>query len=242
MRILAVDTATTSCSVAIVDGASLSAEFTLNKKETHSKHLMEMIETVLKISGFDISAVDGFAVTKGPGSFTGLRIGISTIMGLAAASGKPIVGVSSLEAIAAQVPLSQDLICPLIDARKGEVYFSQYKFISGYLQRQTDEQVTCLEKILDDVKDSCLFVGNGAVLYKNMILEKLGCSASFAPMDHNTIRASTVAHLSMTKFKSKNTDKIENFSPHYIRRSDAELNIRNTSHLLFAGIEAERTP
>ncbi|MGA8179410.1 MAG: tRNA (adenosine(37)-N6)-threonylcarbamoyltransferase complex dimerization subunit type 1 TsaB [Desulfobacterales bacterium] len=242
MRILAVDTATTSCSVAIVDGASLAAEFTLNKKETHSKHLMEMIETVLKISGVDISAVDGFAVTKGPGSFTGLRIGMSTIMGLAAASGKPIVGVSSLAALAAQVSLSQDLICPLIDARKGEVYFSQYKFISGYLQRQTDEQVTCPEKIIDAVKDACLFVGNGAVLYENMILEKLGCSASFAPVVHNTIRASTVAHLSMTKFKGKNTDKIEKFSPNYIRRSDAELSIRNTSHSLVAGIQGEGTP
>jgi tRNA threonylcarbamoyladenosine biosynthesis protein TsaB len=242
MRILAVDTATTSCSVAIVDGVSLAAEFTLNRIETHSKHLMEMIGTVLKISGFDISTVDGFAVTKGPGSFTGLRIGISTIMGLAAASGKPIVGVSSLEALAVQVPLAQDLICPLIDARKGEVYFSRYKFISGHLKRQIDEHVSCPEKVFDDVKGSCLFVGNGAVLYKNMILEKLGCSAAFAPMVNNTIRASTVAHLSMTNFKSKNNDKIEKFSPHYIRRSDAELSLLNPSHPLAAGFKGERTP
>ena len=228
MRILAVDTATISCSVAIVDGGSLTAEFTLNRKETHSKHLMEMIDTILKISGSDLSGVDGFAVTKGPGSFTGLRIGISTIKGLAAASGKPIVGVSSLKALAAQVPLSPDLICPLIDARKGEVYFSRYRFINGRLKKQTEEQVTRPENALADLNESCLFVGNGARLYEDIILKKLGILASFAPMTHNTIRASAVAHLSLAKFSDKKTDKIENFSPHYIRRSDAELKIENT--------------
>ena len=228
MRILAVDTATISCSVAIVDGGSLTAEFTLNRKETHSRHLMEMIDTILKISGSDLSGVDGFAVTKGPGSFTGLRIGISTIKGLAAASGKPIVGVSSLKALAAQVPYSPNLICPLMDARKGEVYFSRYRFINGRLKRQTEEQVTGPENALDDLKESCLFVGDGALIYKDIILEKLGALASFAPMPHHTIRASVVAHLCMAKFNNKKTDKIENFSPRYIRRSDAELKIENT--------------
>ncbi len=232
MRILAVDTATTSCSVAIMDSAALVAEITLNRKETHSKHLMEMISMILKISGCKIFAVDGFAVTKGPGSFTGLRIGISTIMGLAAASEKPVVGVSSLEALAVQVPFSQELICPLIDARKGEVYFSRYRLINGRLKRQTDEQVTCPEKVLDGMKEACCFVGNGALLYKSQILEKLGDFASFAPMVHNTIRASTVARLSMEKFKNNNTDNIQEFSPHYIRRSDAELNIKNSQHCL----------
>jgi tRNA threonylcarbamoyladenosine biosynthesis protein TsaB len=228
MRILAVDTATSSCSVAIVDRASLAAEFTLNRKETHSKHLMEMINTILKISGFDLSAIDGFAVTKGPGSFTGLRIGISTIKGLSAASEKPIVGVSSLEALAVQVGYFPDLICPFIDARKGEVYFSRYRFLNGQLKKQTHEQVTRPEKALGDLKESCLFVGNGALLYKNKILEILGRFASFAPMTHNTIRASTVAYLSIAKFKNKNTDEIDKFSPHYIRRSDAELKIGNS--------------
>ncbi len=228
MRILAVDTATISCSVAIVDGASLTAELTLNIKETHSRHLMEMIDTILKISGSEISSVDGFAVTKGPGSFTGLRIGISTIKGLAAASGKPIVGVSSLKALAAQVPFFPDLICPLIDARKGEVYFSRYRFINGRLKWQAEEQVTRPENALDDLKEPCLFVGDGALIYKDIILEKLGVLASFAPMTLHTIRASVVAHLAMAKFGNQTTDKNENFSPHYIRRSDAELKIENT--------------
>jgi tRNA threonylcarbamoyladenosine biosynthesis protein TsaB len=227
MKILAVDTATTSCSVAILDQTTLAVEFTLNRKETHSKHLMEMIRSILNISGFDLSSIDGFAVTKGPGSFTGLRIGISTVKGLAAAAGKSIVGVSSLEALAAQVPASTNLICPLIDARKGEVYFSRYKVVDGKLQKETKEMVSSPGKVFDGLNESCLFVGNGALLYKRIIMEKLGRIASFAPVTYNIIRASTVAHLSMAKFESNHIDNIDNFSPHYIRKSDAELKIGN---------------
>jgi len=227
MRILAVDTATTSCSVAILDQTSLMAEFTLDREETHSKHLMDMVNTALGMSGLNISDMDGFAVTRGPGSFTGLRIGISTIKGLAAASGRPIVGVSSLEALAYQVSFSPDLICPLLDARRGEVYYSRYRFINGQLERQIKERVTHPDKAVADLNEACLFVGNGALLHQKMLLEKLGNFASFAPVNQNTIRASTVAYLSMAKFESDDTDDIEKFQPHYIRKSDAELKIMN---------------
>ncbi len=228
MRILAVDTATTSCSVAIVDKTSLLTEFTLHREETHSKHLMDMINTALKISGLNISDMDGFAVTRGPGSFTGLRIGISTIKGLAAASGRPIVGVSSLEALATQASLSSDLICPLLDARRGEVYFSRYRFINGRLKKQMEEKVTPPDRAVGDLCESCLFVGNGAWLYKKILLEKLGEFASFAPIIQNTIRASTVAYLSLEKFENSDTDDIGKFMPHYIRKSDAELNLMDS--------------
>jgi tRNA threonylcarbamoyladenosine biosynthesis protein TsaB len=225
MKILGVDTATTSCSVAIVDKSSLLSEFTINRKETHSKHLMEMILAAVKMAGLTFSGLDGFAVTKGPGSFTGLRIGISTIKGLAVASEKPVVGISSLETLAFQVPYSRNLICPILDARKGEVYFSRYRFIDGHLKKQTEERVASPDKAIDDLNEFCLFVGNGALLYKEMILEKMGDFASFAPMIHHTIRASTLAHFSMKRFESNDTDSIEKISPHYIRKSDAELNL-----------------
>jgi tRNA threonylcarbamoyladenosine biosynthesis protein TsaB len=190
MRVLAVDTATTSCSVAIVDKTSLLSEFTLYREQTHSKHLMDMIKAALRMSGLNFSDLDGFAVTRGPGSFTGLRIGISTIKGLAVVLEKPVVGVSSLEALALQVSYSRDLICPILDARKGEVYFSRYRFLNGQI-----------------------------------ILEKMGKFASFAPLIQNTIRASTLAYLSMAKFEKNDTDDIEKISPYYIRKSDAELNL-----------------
>ncbi len=225
MRILAVDTATTSCSVAIVDKTSLLSEFTLAKEETHSKHLMDMIKAALRMSGLNFSDLDGFAVTRGPGSFTGLRIGISTIKGLVVASEKPVVGVSSLETLALQVSYSRDLICPILDARRGEVYFSRYRFLNGHLKKQTKERVAPPDQAVEDLNESCLFVGNGALLYKEMILEKMGELASFAPLIQNTIRASTMAYLSMAKFENNDTDDIEKILPYYIRKSDAELNL-----------------
>jgi tRNA threonylcarbamoyladenosine biosynthesis protein TsaB len=225
MKILGIDTATTSCSVAIVDKTSLLSEFTIDKEETHSKHLMEMIQMAMRMAGLNISDIDGFAVTRGPGSFTGLRIGISTIKGLALASEKPIVGVSSLETLALQVSYSRDLICPILDARKGEVYFSRYRFQNGHLKKQTKECVAPPDKAIDDLNEFCLFVGNGALLYKEMILEKMGEFASFAPMIHNTIRASSLAYFSMKNFENNDTDDIKDVLPYYIRKSDAELNL-----------------
>jgi tRNA threonylcarbamoyladenosine biosynthesis protein TsaB len=225
MKILGVDTATTSCSVAIVDKTSLLSEFTIDREETHSKHLMDMVQASIRMAGLSFSDIDGFAVTRGPGSFTGLRIGISTIKGLAVASEKPIVGVSSLETLALQVSYSRDLICPILDARKGEVYFSRYKLQNGHLKKQTKERVAPPDKAIDDLNEFCLFVGNGALLYKEMISEKLGGFASFAPMIHNTIRASTLAYFSMKKFENNDTDDIEKVLPYYIRKSDAELNL-----------------
>jgi tRNA threonylcarbamoyladenosine biosynthesis protein TsaB len=186
---------------------------------------MDMIKTVLRMSGINFSDLDGFTVTRGPGSFTGLRIGISTIKGLAVASKKPVVGVSSLETLALQASYSNDLICPILDARKGEVYFSRYRFLKGHLKRQTEERVASPDEAVDNLKESCLFVGNGALLYKEMILEKMGEFASFAPMIQNTIRASTLAYLSMAKFENNDIDDIEKIEPYYIRKSDAELNL-----------------
>jgi tRNA threonylcarbamoyladenosine biosynthesis protein TsaB len=225
MKILAVDTATKSCSVAVVQEKSLLAEITTVRKQTHSKHLMEMINRVMGLSGLALSELDGFAVTRGPGTFTGLRIGISSVKGLSAASGKPIVGVSSLDALAVQASYFPYLICPLIDARRGEVYFSRYRLRNGQLKKEGDEHVFPPEKAIVDLNEACLFIGDGALSYQQMILNKMGTSAFFASLFQNTIRASTVAYLSMNKFKNNDTDDVGRFVPHYIRRSDAELNL-----------------
>jgi tRNA threonylcarbamoyladenosine biosynthesis protein TsaB len=225
MKILAVDTATRSCSVAVVEERSLLAEMTTARKQTHSKHLMEMINRVMELSGLDLSKLDGFAVTNGPGTFTGLRIGISSVKGLATASGKPVVGVSSLESLAVQASFFPYLICPLIDARRGEVYFARYRFQNGHLKKEVDEQVFSPEKAVFDLDEACLFIGDGALLYQKMILNKMGKFAFFTSSIQNIIRASTVAYLSMNRFKDGDTDDVGKFVPHYIRRSDAELKL-----------------
>jgi tRNA threonylcarbamoyladenosine biosynthesis protein TsaB len=218
MRILAVDTATKSCSVAIVEEESVIAETTLFIEQTHSKHLMEMIDTVLNLSGLTVSELDGFAVTRGPGSFTGLRIGISSIKGFAMASGKPVVGVSSLDSLAMQCCFSPYLVSPLLDAHKGEVYFSRYRFENGYLKKEVREQAFSPVRAVYDINEPCLFVGDGARIYQNKIKDQIGDLAHFAPPYQNTIRASTVAHISMAKFEINDTDDNNLFAPHYIRK------------------------
>lgn len=225
MKILAVDTATRSCSVAVVDKDSLLAEITLVSGQTHSMHIMEMIETVIAKAGLAVSELDGFAVTRGPGSFTGLRIGISSVKGLAAASGKPLVGVSSLDALAYQFSWSSSLVCPFLDARKGEVYFSRYRFENGILKHKIADQVSNPVNAVEEIKEPCVFVGEGALTYKKLIIEKMGELAKFVPSGQNAIRALNVGLLGMERFEKNDTDDVADFVPKYIRKSDAELKI-----------------
>ena len=223
MRILALDTASKSCSVAIVDDQSIMAESKSVSFQTHAIHLIEMVQKVVVMSGLTLSEIDGFAVGRGPGSFTGLRIGISTIKALAVATGKPVVGVSNLDALAMQAVISSNMICPLMDARKGEVYFSRYRYKNGNLQKIVPARVSLLDEALSDINTACVFIGEGARIYQKKISEKVGPYASFALPIQNIIRASTIGQLSMNRFKQENTDDIAMLVPEYIRKSDAEL-------------------
>jgi tRNA threonylcarbamoyladenosine biosynthesis protein TsaB len=225
MRILAVDTSTKSCSVAIVEERTLLAEATLLSGQTHSKHLMRMINKVIGMSRLRITDIDGYGFTRGPGTFTGLRIGISSIKGLAVASGKPIAGVSSLDALALQVFPSSGLICSLLDARRGEVYCSRYRLENRVLKKEGKERVLPPQKAVGDINEPCVFIGNGATLYKKLIEDTLNELAYFAPFFQNTIRASTVAHLCMDRFKKNDIDDVGRSVPRYLRKSDAELNL-----------------
>ena len=224
MKILAVDTATISCSVAATDDGKLVAELTTSKNETHSKHLMELIHSVLENSGFGVGDLDGLAVTIGPGSFTGLRIGISTIKGLALALVKPVVGVSTLKALAYQCGQTPHLICPLLDARKGEVYAATYGFNEGQLIQKTGARAMIPEAVVEDIKSTCVFIGTGARLYRQRIVTAAESLAHFVPEGQNTIKASSVAFLSLPRFEANDTDRIDGLVPRYIRKSDAELN------------------
>ena len=225
MKILAVDTATQSCSVAVTNGGALCAELTTVRNQTHSKHLMGLIHSVLEIAGFSVADLDGLAVTVGPGSFTGLRIGISTIKGFAHALDKPVVGVSSLKALAWQCAAPAYLICPLIDARKGEVYCATYCLSGNQLIQQTGARAMSPEAFLAEIKTPCIFIGSGAQLYHHRIDTALGSLAHFVPGEQNIIRASSVAILSMPRFEAKDTEEAAELLPHYIRKSDAELNM-----------------
>ena len=223
MRILAVDTSTRSCSVAVVEQNDLLAEVTSGNAQTHSRHLMAMIHSALGLAGLDLSMTDGLSFIYGPGSFTGLRIGISTILGLAAATRKPIVGISGLDALAMQVATPDITICPLIDARRNEVYCARYRWINGELIKDEAEQVLSPELAISGLNTTTLFTGNGATLYQAMIRDRLGDSARFALNCQNTPRASTVAWISMKRFEIGDVDDIYRFEPMYIRRPDAKI-------------------
>lgn len=223
MKILAVDTSARSCSVAIADNEILLAELINEAGETHSKHLMDMIKEAFEISGLRPSEVDGFAVTKGPGSFTGLRIGISSVKGLAAATGKPVAGISTLDALAAQAPVTFCLICAMIDARKGEVYSSRYRFVDGLVKKESKENNLLPEEAIESIYEPCIFIGDGANTYRNIIEDKIGGHARFLPDAFNTIKASTVAFMGMKKFEDNDIEDVGNFAPFYIRKSDVKL-------------------
>ena len=231
MKILAVDTASKSCSVAVVDNTSVLALQTIISDQTHSRHLMVMIDKVIKLSRIKPSDIDGFAVTTGPGTFTGLRIGISSVKGLAVALNKPVTCVSSLDVLAMQTACYSYLICPLMDARRGEVYCARYRltsyeFKAGVLTNETDESVLPPDKAIEGIDEPCMFVGEGASLYHKIIEDKLGDMAFFASPSQNTTCASTVAYLGLNQFKSNVFSNPEAIVPHYIRRSDAEINAK----------------
>jgi tRNA threonylcarbamoyladenosine biosynthesis protein TsaB len=223
MKILAVDTATNSCSVAIVDGGTACAELTTVNNQTHSKHLLRMIDTVCDMSRLKITDMDGFAVTIGPGSFTGLRIGISTVKGLAWPLNKPVAGISSLDALAWQCIPAAHPISVLLDARKREVYYCRYRLRGGELKKDGSEQVTAPAAAIGDIREPSIFIGNGAKLYKEEIIEKLGELAHFAGRSQDIIRASSVARLGLERFVHDQADDVALLIPHYIRKSDAEL-------------------
>ena len=225
MKILAFDTATKSCSVALTDQAEVLAEITLVNADTHSLHLNSLIRDVCKMAQIGFNDIDGYAVTRGPGSFTGLRIGISTAIGLAQASNKPICGVSTLHALANQTVTSSRIVCSMIDARRGEVYFACFRKEGQYhFTYYKTEQVLKPQDAIAGIKESCIFIGNGATLYQADIKKMLGDKAEIAPEVHNTIRASNVAWLGHQRLLKGDMDDITRFAPIYLRKSDAERN------------------
>jgi tRNA threonylcarbamoyladenosine biosynthesis protein TsaB len=217
VKILAVDTSTGQLNVAVVEDECERVDISLNAGQTHSKHLMPMIDTALKLIGLDISMIDGFAVTIGPGSFTGLRIGLSAVKGLASALDKPVAGVSCLEALAYPWCGFPFLICALLDARKKEVYSSLYRFDDGFLLKIGEEKVLSIEKAVGEINEKCLFVGSGALLHQRAIVDKIGGLAIFPSPNAHVVRASSVARLGLCRFMNKQERLSSEILPVYLR-------------------------
>jgi tRNA threonylcarbamoyladenosine biosynthesis protein TsaB len=225
--VLAIDTASRSCSVAVLDGNAVMAEINDVSGQTHSRHLMSMVDQAISMSTGQMASIDGFAVTQGPGSFTGLRIGISTAKGLAEAAGKPLVGVSSLKALAWQVFPSDVMVIPMLDARRKEVYSARYIREGEIFKMVGAEQALSPEAAVDGIGMPCLLVGDGAVAYADRLGMVLGDRMQLALPFQHMIRASTVAFLGREKLTEARDERMT-LAPRYLRQSYAEESRQRT--------------
>jgi tRNA threonylcarbamoyladenosine biosynthesis protein TsaB len=228
MNLLAIDTSTTSCSVALFRGDHPLAEAVFTGGKTHSRHLLSMVHRILGEGGCKISDIDGIAVTRGPGTFTGLRIGISTVKGIAAAIQVPVVGVSSLAALAFPLRLLDDPVVAMIDARRGEVYLAQYRGGSGSIEAVASVAVCAPEAAAASLPEDAILVGSGATLYRDIFASRCP-KIRFADREQHVIRASSVGMLAMARFSDQDVDSIASLIPDYIRKSDAQIQMPDAS-------------
>ena len=222
MKILGIDTSTPVGSVAVIDGDNLVAEHTLNIVQAHSSRLMPAIDTVLKWSDITADDLDGCAVGIGPGSFTGIRIGVATIKSVCYALDKPIVGVSTLEAVAYNLRWSNGIICPLLDARRSEIYGAIFQGGTEW-QRLSEDLCLSIDAFLDRldtrISPNCPinFIGDGLSTYGDAVREKLGEKADFADAIFNVPRGATIARLGSQRLQNSDIDDYWTLVPNYVR-------------------------
>ncbi len=230
MLILAIDSSTPVAGIALLDEEKLIREEFINYKKTHSETLMPMINNLLRDCDKSIADLTALAVTIGPGSFTGLRIGLAAIKGLSLAASIPVVGLSTLDVLAHNIAFSDTLVCPLLNARRQEVYTAVYDNYDFYPQRLTDE-VACspqefvvmvLDKAENKSKDKITLLGDGFFPYKDFFEESLGDRLRVAPSHLMLTRASALGSLAIKRVAHGDLDKMLTMRPRYIRLSEAE--------------------
>jgi len=225
MKILAVDSSGLVASVAIVEDSNLIAEYTVNYKKTHSQTLLPMLDEIVKMTETDLNTIDAIAVAKGPGSFTGLRIGSATVKGLGFALDKPVIGVPTVEGLAMNLYDSKALICPMMDARRNQVYTGLYRFQGHVLQVVKDQIPIAVEELIDTLNllgEEVVFLGDGVPVYEDVIKSSIQVPYSFAPAHVNKQRASALAVRAFEYWNSGNYVSADDFVPEYLRMSQAE--------------------
>jgi tRNA threonylcarbamoyladenosine biosynthesis protein TsaB len=236
MKILALDSSGLVASVAVVIDDTTVAEYTINHKKTHSQTLLPMLDEVKKMIQLDLNTLDAIAVAAGPGSFTGLRIGSATAKGLGLALNLPIIPVPTVDALAYNLYGSDRLICPIMDARRNQVYTGLYEFVKGndfdapYEINIIEQQCASdISDIVSKINEICaktdkevIFLGDGVDVYKNKISDLINVKYSFAPSSCNRQRASCVAALGMNLYKKGIYETAADHTPDYLRLSQAE--------------------
>lgn len=222
MKILGIESSSLVASVAVLKDDSISAEYTLNFKKTHSQTLLPMIDEVITMLDERLETFDAIAVSAGPGSFTGLRIGVATAKGLGLALDKPLINISSLDAMAYNIYGSKALIVPIMDARRNQVYTGSYRNDKEFeiVTRSRAVSIEELVKELNKLGEEVIFLGDGVPVYKEYIKENLKTEFSFAPPSLDRQRASSLAVLASDMLKNGKSPK--DFSIDYLRKSQAE--------------------
>lgn len=225
MKILALDSSGLVASVAVVEDDNLLGEYTINYKKTHSQTLLPMLDEVVKMIELDLNTLDAIAVASGPGSFTGLRIGSATAKGLGFALDRPIVSVPTVDALAYNFWGLSDLICPLMDARRQQVYTGLYEFCEEEMRTLLPQCAVGIAEIIEKVNDigrSTIFLGDGVAVSNAYISEHCTAPYRFAPAHMNKQRAASVAALGSRFFAQGRMETAAEHKPDYLRLSQAE--------------------
>jgi len=224
MKILSIDSATAAATCAILNDDNVLGEITFNYKKQHSLILMPIIDELFNNTGINISDIDAFVASKGPGSFTGLRIGLSTIKGLSQGTGKPFVTVSTLDSLANNLAYTDGIICPILDALRDNVYTALYTFDNYELNRTSDYINISIDELINILKNkncNISFVGDGVAKFKEKLIANLP-AVHFAPSHLNLAKASSLGELGL-KLLSKGTyDDLYASVPIYLRKPQAE--------------------
>jgi tRNA threonylcarbamoyladenosine biosynthesis protein TsaB len=231
MKIIAIETSTLLGGIAILDDSSgLVTEAKLNVKSTHSERLMTEIVHILEKASLLLDDIDAFALSIGPGSFTGLRIGLSTVKGFSYATGKPIVAVPTLEALSWNFPFCRYPVCTMLDARKKEVYAAVFEWNGEGFRRMIDEMPIRVEKLLEYMGErggifcgKIIFTGEGAFLYRETIVKVMGERALFPPANKMIPSPANVAFLGLQKAVKGEFSEPVSLVPFYVRKSEAEI-------------------
>lgn len=224
MLVLSVDSSSSTATCALVSEKGIVGEINLNNKKEHSVLLMDLIDRLLQDYNYKVSDLDGFVISQGPGSFTGLRIGMATIKGLAFGSKKPCVCVSSLEGLAYNATTFNGIICPIVDALRNNVYTSLYKSENNSLVSLINEDCLSLEElvtILKEKNEPVIFLGDGVTKHKEYLKETLP-NCSFAPSHSNYPRAASIGELGIKLLQDGIVHDLNTSAPIYLRKSQAE--------------------
>lgn len=231
MRILALESSGLVAGAAVVDGSlekeETIAEYTVNYKKTHSQTLLPMLDEIVRMTELDLSTINAIAVSGGPGSFTGLRIGSATAKGLGFALHKPLIHVPTLEGLAYNLCGTDGIVCPIMDARRGQVYTGIYAFDGNDLITLEGQMAVSIEELGEKLwayEKKVTFLGDGVLVFKSALVERImaGREIRFAPANMNRQRAASVGALALCYYRAGKIESAADHRPDYLRMSQAE--------------------